>query len=985
MGQEISYCLNCQNQLRSLDFEKGKAFKLLGLEAVCSSCAPEALKTLPPEKVQALMKAMGAPPTSTPKRGTERVPMATPTPKRGTERVPLATPSSTRRMPTVEDQRNRSVLIFIVVLALAGLGALVAISTRSGPETPPRAPTSAAPTPETPIVLPAAETARDRATKEALRKAQLFVDSNPKEYLEQIRLFEQAAIEAKGTAFENDVTKALEGARRRVQEAASTELRAIDDQVRAVSAKEDFKRAVEMVEEARKKPVTADWSGEIDRRIQDVQAKMDAAYGRIRTQALVAKPGSDEVKALRERVAKWGQERLLADLDQAIAAAAAPKPAPSPTPAPPPPPPPDAPKPPPAPDPETLAKAWNSALLLAYGRDFAAAVQELERVGPAHVAADLEVLRGVGALHTDAIQALAKMPAGRKVAVNFIDYDNNPQRVEGSLARVRSGTIEIGKGKPLPQWPLGMITIRSLSEFAPGRNKATAAIACLIEGDLAGAKELAGSESNPAIPARYWKWAAEVPTLFDEETRKKDGDARYVYYFAVMNQGAPALRADAAMKCRKLLEESGSLPWVRRNRAMLAAVADTTREYMAGPATLRPAGMFRLEVPKTLPYWMSSIDVDPSKRRDNYVEMEFSALTDATYRAWAYVGACCSESLVFWSQTTDLSGAEPGSDPDAPVKHAMTSAIKNHTGHAGRKGPSRWGWVELPLPKYEKPGAKVLRLLSGSQGFSVAWVVVSSLRDKPPAEAESKDWERDLVHNPGPAGPTIGLGAWFKADAGTAIEGGKIAQWQDQSGHGRHALQLNPAARPTLAAAAVGGKPAVRFDGASNVMSFECPANAQQGMTIFMVAAASKNQRGNELGNYAALQWPEFGPWGNVFLGPQQTCVAWRFGSGEFGNVNVWERPNGQPQGWTVTAVRKDGAKEDLFVQGQLVASNAKPRYLSTAHTIDTATLGAGNDGRGKELKFFPGDIAEVLVFTRALTEAERDAIERYLRGKYGL
>ena len=59
--------------------------------------------------------------------------------------------------------------------------------------------------------------------------------------------------------------------------------------------------------------------------------------------------------------------------------------------------------------------------------------------------------------------------------------------------------------------------------------------------------------------------------------------------------------------------------------------------------------------------------------------------------------------------------------------------------------------------------------------------------------------------------------------------------------------------------------------------------------------------------------------------------------------------------------------------------------YSRAAHTLDTATIGAGNDGRGKELKYFPGDIAEILVFSRALPEAERDAIERYLRAKYGL
>jgi hypothetical protein len=56
----------------------------------------------------------------------------------------------------------------------------------------------------------------------------------------------------------------------------------------------------------------------------------------------------------------------------------------------------------------------------------------------------------------------------------------------------------------------------------------------------------------------------------------------------------------------------------------------------------------------------------------------------------------------------------------------------------------------------------------------------------------------------------------------------------------------------------------------------------------------------------------------------------------------------------------------------------------SIAHTQDVATIGAGNDDRRNALKVLPGDVAEVLVFTRRL-EVERDAIERYLRAKYGL
>lgn len=994
MGQEIFYCSGCQTQLRSSDFEKGKAYKLLGLDAICAKCAPEALKTLPPEKLAALQKAMagsGPPASSTPKSGTGRVPLATSTPKSGTGRVPLAaSPSSTRKLPVVGEERNlKPVILIAVVLAVAVVGAVVALGGRKMPEGGPRTTTS--PTPETPIPLPAGESARDRSAKEALRKAHVFADANPAEYLEQLRLFQEAATEAKGSGFEREVQKALESAMRRIQEAASARLKTLDEQSASACSKEEFRRASELIEDARRKPVTPDWSSEIDRRLQDVSARVDTAYGRVRTQALIAKPGSPEQKALRDRVAKWGIDRLVAELDHAIADGGTPPPAPTPAPAPvpapaPTPAPPDAPKVSPAAEAEAFARSWTGALTLACGREFGPAIQELEKLQPSlqdpmlksQAAADLEILRGAAALHTEALQAIARWPAGKKITLNFVDFDNNPQRVEGPMVRVRNGTIEIGKGKPIPQWPLGHLTPRSLADFAPGRNRITAAVVCLLEGDLAGAKELAG-ENNPAIPARYWKWGADVARPSDADAQKKEGDARYAYYFAVMNQGSPTMRAEAALKCRKLLEENGSLTWVRRNRAMLAAVAETTREYVAGPAALRQGGVFRLEVPKSLPYWMSDRDIDPAKRRDNYVEMDFSVLTDATYRAWAYVGVCCSESLVFYSQTTDLAGAEPGSEVDAPVKHALTSATKNHAGHSGRKGPSKWAWVELPLPKYEKPGAKVLRLLTGSQGFSVAFMVVSSLRDKPPGDADLKDWERDIVHNAGPVAPTIGLAAWFKADAGTVVEGGRIAQWQDQSGHGRHALQPVPGSRPTLAGNTLNGKPVVRFDGVSQVLSFDCPVNGLTGLTIFMVSAASKDLRTNELGFYAALHWGEFGPWGGVYLGPQQSSVAWRFGSGQFGNQPYWERPSA---GWTLAVARKDGVRDELFVQGSVVQA-PKDRMPSIAHTADTATIGGGSQGR-PPVKFFAGDIAEILVFSRALTEAERDAIERYLRAKYG-
>ncbi len=998
VGQEIFYCSVCQSQLRSSDFDKGKAYKL-DLDAVCVACAPAALKTFPAHKLEQLQKAMAAGtsksssssalPASTPRTGTGRVPLATSTPKSGTGRVPLASsPTSTRRVNTASEEKNlKPLLLGLAIAAVLIVGGLLSLSGRRPVEE--RETRNPGPVPTSPIVeipLPPrpTDTSRDQVVKEAARKAHLYADTHPTEYLEQIRLFEQAAIEAKGTGFEKDVAKALEAARRRVHDAGEVDLKALDVKTREACAKDDFKSALQILEAARKKPVTPEWTFEIDRRVQDLQARIDTAYAKVRVQALLAKPDSAEQKALREKISSWGMDRLLSDLDRAIADAATVK-------SPPPPPPsnpttPDTTPKPAAVTAEAFGASWNAALLLACGRDFAPALQELEKSAAglddpalkAQAAADLEILRAVGALHADALQTLSKWPAGKKISVMAVDFDNVPHKVEGLAARVRPGTMEFQKGRGLS---FGHITPRSLAELAPPKNKATAAIACLIEGDAQGAKEL-GGENNPAVPARYWAWASEAQRLLSEgDQAKREGAARYGYYFAMLSQAAPALHADAALKCRKILEESSGLLWVRRNRALLKATGETAREFIAGPAQLRPFGMFRLEVPKTTPYWMSSIDIDPDKRRDNYVEMDYSTLPEVPYRAWAYVGVCCNESLAFWAQGTELPGAAPGTDPGEPLKHAITSATKNHAGHAGRKGPSRWAWVEIPLPKFAAPGPKVLRLLTGSQGFSVAFMVVSPTRDKAPTDLDVKEWEKDLVHNAGPAGPTIGLAAWFRADAGTVIEAGKVAQWQDQSGHARHALQTMPANRPQLIPNALNTKPVLRFDGLTNAMQFECPVNGQSGLTIFLVSSAAKNQAGNDLGNYAALQWPEFGPWGAVFISPQQQKISYRFGTAQFGNLGFWDRQaNGGP---TLTMTRKDGPREELWVQGALVAS-AKDKNWLVAHTTDLALIGAGGDNP-KTPKGFAGDIAEILVFTRALSEAERDALERYLRGKYGI
>lgn len=85
-----------------------------------------------------------------------------------------------------------------------------------------------------------------------------------------------------------------------------------------------------------------------------------------------------------------------------------------------------------------------------------------------------------------------------------------------------------------------------------------------------------------------------------------------------------------------------------------------------------------------------------------------------------------------------------------------------------------------------------------------------------------------------------------------------------------------------------------------------------------------------------------------------------------------------QATGLSIAA--KAGASETLHVNGELVLSQGGK--LAAIQNVRAR----GNLGRGyNDDSFFPGDIAEVLVYTRALPDAERVQHEAYLAERYGL
>jgi hypothetical protein len=221
--------------------------------------------------------------------------------------------------------------------------------------------------------------------------------------------------------------------------------------------------------------------------------------------------------------------------------------------------------------------------------------------------------------------------------------------------------------------------------------------------------------------------------------------------------------------------------------------------------------------------------------------------------------------------------------------------------------------------------------------------------------------------------PKSGLLAWYRADqllgkGGLDPYGAAVTQWPDASPNkgiatGQGTLNLDgPHCSPVMTNA---------------VFNFSLPINGLTGMTVIMATNTYGNPSGS---NNAALFWGETGGWGLNFFSPAQTTVNWRFGTGQAGNNPVYNRPANVAADFTVSSFVHNNSVDSLFVNAQPV-SEVNNRYSTIANAGNTATIGASYNGSQP----FPGGIGEVLIYNRALSNAERQAVELYLMSKYGV
>lgn len=241
-----------------------------------------------------------------------------------------------------------------------------------------------------------------------------------------------------------------------------------------------------------------------------------------------------------------------------------------------------------------------------------------------------------------------------------------------------------------------------------------------------------------------------------------------------------------------------------------------------------------------------------------------------------------------------------------------------------------------------------------------------------------QSYQQSLSPWPAPA-VTSGLRAWYRADVGVTKDGdNKVSQWTDVSGHGFHVVQVNDAGRQPLAVAnAMNGNPVVQYDDSLKALVSPAPVDVADGASNATIIAVVKPDAAAHYGG-TIFYWDTDGNYNFGLSGSQGAANAysmiWRDGDGHARLSPALNAAAGSVQ---VLTTVKDGTAASGFINGALQGTAEVPATMN----LQPSRLGVGNGAY--PYYSFHGQIAEVLVYNRALTAAEREGIETALMAKY--
>lgn len=225
-----------------------------------------------------------------------------------------------------------------------------------------------------------------------------------------------------------------------------------------------------------------------------------------------------------------------------------------------------------------------------------------------------------------------------------------------------------------------------------------------------------------------------------------------------------------------------------------------------------------------------------------------------------------------------------------------------------------------------------------------------------------------------PAGPRL----WLRAED---LAAGAVASWTDASGNGSHASQATAARRPQLVAAAINGRAAVRFDGVDDRLDLASNVFAAGGFPLTVIAVVRTSDDAAHLagtGSSSAGYLTSYG--GALTIVGGRAAVKANSASAGLHLQSVSALAGGAAR---IVAAVASSSSSVIFVDGEPQGSSST---APSAYAYGKSTVGASDgSSSGASQDPFAGDLAELIVYPRALSAAEREGAEAYLAERYAV
>ena len=225
--------------------------------------------------------------------------------------------------------------------------------------------------------------------------------------------------------------------------------------------------------------------------------------------------------------------------------------------------------------------------------------------------------------------------------------------------------------------------------------------------------------------------------------------------------------------------------------------------------------------------------------------------------------------------------------------------------------------------------------------------------------------------------PTSGLSLWLRADSGvTAGAGNKVSAWATE-GSSVKATASAAEAQPTLVQNAIGGKPAVHFDGGTQILEANVnidPAASPE-LTVISVFSSDTDAASPLRKLYGADNGAYDRTAGLDDRGEAMNYTVFGGGSGVIG---IMKLAANTPY-LTVDSYDQPKKLLNVWINGAPAKQN---QQIDHGDSLDKFYI--GGSGTVYHEPWF-GNVAEMLVYHRLLTDDERKKVEDYLAAKYGL